>query len=232
MKKILFLYVEYGSGHKSIAEYTAKYIAEHNQVEIKILDMTEYSNFIGKIGHKLYNWVLIHRKERIFSLAYEIMDHKLTTALNSTISKRSYDNPKLRKIISDFNPDITISTHFFCSNIISYYNKLGLINSKIFTIITDYRSHELWTKNAKNEDGYIVANEIVKEELIKRKISSKKIFPFGLPLNITALAKLDEEKTIYERYNLTNKKPVYLFFGGSSSGSMYYFNYFTNFNDI
>lgn len=225
MKKILILYAQYGSGHKSIAEYVAKYISEHNEVEVKLLDMTSYCNFIGKVGLKLYNWVLTHRKEKIFDIAYEIMDHKLTTALNNRISKKSFDNENLREDITEFNPNITISTHFFCSNIISHYNKLNLINSKIYTIITDYHTHELWTKNWQNEDGYIVANEIVKEELIKKGVSANKIFPYGLPLNITALQKLEDNNTIYKRYNIPSNKPVYLFFGGSSSGSMYYFDY-------
>lgn len=226
MKKILILYADYGSGHKSIAEYVTKYLNDHNKVETKLLNMTDYGNFVGKVGLKLYNWVLIHRHERVFDIAYEIMDHKLTSILNSHISKQSYDNPSLRKVITDFKPDITISTHFFCSNIISYYNKLNLIKSKIYTIITDYHSHELWIKNAQNENGFIVANELVKEELIKKGVNPKKIFPYGLPLNISALEKLEDNQTIYKRYNLTGKKDIYLFFGGSSSGSMYYYDYF------
>lgn len=226
-KKILVIYARYGSGHKSIAEYVAHYIEEHNtNAEVLLLDMTPYGNRLGNFGVKLMDWVCRKRSELIFNTAYEISDHKLLCIGNNLLTKKSYDNKKLRKILIDFDPDITISSHFFCSGIITYYNKLGLIKSKLLTIITDYRVHEWWIKNKKYEDGYIVGNEIVKEELIKRGVDAKKIYPFGLPLNISQINKLDDNEVIYKRYDIKGNRKVYLFFGGSTMGSMYYYDYF------
>ncbi len=226
-KRILVIYARYGSGHKSIAEYVAKYIEEHNQsMEVLLLDMTDYGNLMGKIGIKLMDFVCRHRSETIFDTCYELMDHKLSTLGHNMVAKKSYDNKRLRDIIAKFNPDVTISSHFYGSNIITYYNKIGLIKSKIYTIITDYRTHECWTKNHKLENGYIVGNEMVKEELVKRGIDHKKVYAFGLPLNIQQIAKLDNNSEILKRYNLKGDKKIYLFFGGSSMGSMYYYDYF------
>ena len=154
------------------------------------------------------------------------MDHKILTLGNNLFARKIYGSEKLKEEICNFNPDITISSHFYCSNLITYYKKLNLINCKLFTIITDYKSHEFWIRNKNLEDGYIVGNKLVKEELIKKGIQSKKIYPYGLPLNITKINNLDDVDTIYKRYNLKNNKKVYLFFGGSSSGSTYYYKYF------
>lgn len=226
-KKILVMYARYGSGHKSIAEYVAKYIEEHNdKVEVKILDITDYGNFIGRMSVKLMDWVCKRRPELIFDTAYEILDHKLSSLGHNVFSRKCYDNESLRKIIKNYNPDITISSHFYCSNIIHYYNDIKLINSKLFTIITDYRTHEWWTKNHKKETGFIVGNEMVKEELIRRGVDPKKVYAFGLPLNIAQINKLDPDEFILKRYNLTGNKKIYLFFGGSTAGSMYYYDYF------
>ena len=226
-KKVLVLYARYGSGHKSIAEYVASYIKEHNdKCIVKLIDMSDYGNFIGRAGVKIMDFVGKRRTAHIFDFFYELMDHKISTLGHNALAKKSYDNERLRQVISEFNPDITISTHFYCSNIITYYNKLKLIHSKLLTIITDYRSHECWTKNHKVEDGYIVGNEMVKEELISRGIDGKKVYPFGLPLNINEINNLDSEDVIYRRYNLSGKRRVYLFFGGSTTGSMYYYDYF------
>ncbi len=227
MKKLLVLYARYGSGHKSIAEYVANYIDENNKdIEVKTLDITDYGNLLGKIGIKLWDFVGIHRTEFLFDICYEIMDHKISTLAHNHVAKKSYDNKELRHIITEYNPDIVISSHFYASNIITLYNKLGLINTKLFTIITDYRTHECWTRNSQTEDGYIVGNELVKNELIGRGVDSKKIYPYGLPLNITKINNLDHRKDIYKRYNLKGNNNVYLFFGGSSVGSMYYYDYF------
>ncbi len=226
-KKVLVLFARYGSGHKSIAEYVAKYLEEHNSnIEVKLLDITDYGNKLGRLSIKIMDFVTKHRSELLFDVGYELLDHKLTTLGSNYFTKKSYDNKKLRKIITDYQPDITISTHFFCSGMITYYNKMHLINSKLLTIITDYRTHECWTRNRKTEDGYIVGNEIVKEELIKRGVEPKKVYAFGLPLNISKINDLDSDNVIYNRYKIKGNRKVYLFFGGSSIGSMYYYDYF------
>lgn len=227
MKKILVVYARYGSGHKSIAEYVANYISENNKnVKVKLLDITPYANWLGKVGVKVMDFVAKNRPEFIFNACYEMTDHKFSTLGHNKFSQKCYDNKELRKIIAEFNPDITISTHFYGSYIITYYNDLKLINSKLYTIITDYHTHEIWTKNHKKETGFIVANKIVKKELIDVGVDSKKIFDFGLPLNISKIKSLDKKKEILDRYNVTGKRKIYLFFGGSSAGSMYYYNYF------
>lgn len=226
-KKILVMYARYGSGHKTIAEYVAKYIEEHNKdIDLLVLDMTNYANGIGKFTVKIMDFVSKYRPEKIFDAFYEIFDHKLSSVGHNTLARKSYDNKNLRKVISDFKPDVTISSHFYCSSIINYYKEQGLINTKLLTIITDYRTHEWWTRNHKKEDGFIVGNQIVKQELITRGVDSKKIHAFGLPLNINQLSKLDEEEIILKRYNISGSRKVYLFFGGSTSGSMYYYDYF------
>jgi len=226
-KKLLVMYARYGSGHKAIAEYVANYIKENNnKFEVKVLDITEYGNVLGKIGVKFFEWVGTKRKELLFDFCYELMDHKLSSIGHNSISKRSYDNKKLKEVICDFNPDVVISSHFYCSNIITYYNNLKIIKAKLLTVITDYWPHEWWTRNHRKETGYIVGNEMVKEELIRRGIDGKKVYPFGLPLNINQIGKLDGDAEILKRYQLKGDKDIYLFFGGSSAGSMYYFDYF------
>ena len=225
-KKVLVLYARYGSGHKAIAEYVANYIKNDATLDVNIVDITDYGNFLGRIGVKVMDFVGKYRPALIFDFCYELMDHKLSTLTHNMIAKKSYDNETLRNLIVDYDPQVVISTHFYASNIITYYKKLGLINPKLYTIITDYRPHECWIKNKNSEDGFIVGNEVVKEELIKRGVEAKKIFPYGLPLNIEKIKNLDSEEVIWKRYDVKKNQKVYLFFGGSSVGSMYYYDYF------
>ncbi len=226
-KRVLVTFARYGSGHKTMAEYVAKYIEENNKnVDVKLLDITPYGNVIGKISVKIMDHVCRKRSELLFNTFYELLDNKFFSFGHNNFSKRCYDNATLRKIISSFRPDITISTHFYCSNLITYYNDLKLINSKLFTIITDYHTHEIWTKNHEKETGFIVGNKLVKDELIAAGIDRKKIYDYGLPLNISDISKLDKEEDIKNRYHINNDNKTYLFFGGSTAGSMYYYDYF------
>ena len=226
-KRILIVYARYGSGHKSIAEHIAKYLEENNNdIIVKLFDLTPYATNIGKIGIKLMDFVAKRRPEFVFDLCYEFMDHKFTSIGHNKLAKKSYDNDKLRNEIKKFNPDITIATHYYGSDIVSYYNDLKITKSKVFLVLTDYKSHEIIMKNHKKTDGFIVANDIVKKELIEYGIDKNKIYPFGLPLNLDKIKEVDTKKNIFTKYNLDKNKPVYLFFGGSTAGSMYYYDYF------
>ena len=225
-KRILITYGSYGSGHKTIANYIKKYIEENYDYDIKILDFTEHSNFIGKIGIKLFDFNIKYRTKFLFNLSYELMDHKITTLKFKKFAKKSFDNSYNRKFIVDFDPDITISTHFFGNNLVSYYNDINLTHSKILTIITDYKSHQWWIANHKNEDAFIVANEIVKNELVNLGVLPSKIFPYGLPVNPNIDNSTKDKKEILEEYKLSGDRPILLFFGGGSAGSMSYFDYF------
>jgi processive 1,2-diacylglycerol beta-glucosyltransferase len=224
MKKILITYAKYGSGHESIAKYICDYLITHNKkYEVMLLDMTPYANIPGKFGISVMKFVGKYRPEKIFNFCYNITDNKISSNMSKKYAKKSFDNKRLRNTIKSFNPDITISSHFYCSNIISYYNEIGIISSKIVTIITDYHSHDVWTCNHKKEDAFIVSNDIVKKELIKRGVNKNKIYPFGIPLS-----KREEEnnlEVILNKYKVNNGKKNILFFGGSSVGSLYYYDY-------
>lgn len=223
-KKILITYAKYGSGHESIAKYICDYLITHNKsYEVMLLDMTPYANISGKFGINIMKFVGKYRPEKIFDFCYNISDNKITSSMSKKYALRSFDNAKLRKTIKSFDPDITISSHFYCSNIISEYNRLGLISSKIVTIITDYHSHETWTCNHKYENAFIVSNDVVKKELIKRGVSRNKIYPFGIPLS--KKEELKTKEVILNKYRVNNGKKNVLFFGGSSVGSLYYYDY-------
>ena len=225
-KKILVMYARYGSGHKSIAEYVSRYIEDNNNYEVMLFDMTDYANFVGRCGVRLFDFAYKYCKKG-YAIGYKITNYKFMSIGNVSFLKKSYDNKNLRQKISEFNPDIVISTHFYCSNIIGVYNDLGLINAKLITIITDYHTHEWWSRNHTQQTAFIVGNDIVKQELISRGVPAKKIYPFGIPLNNNKLEELDNRENILKRYNLLGNRKIYLFYGGGgTAGSMHYFEYF------
>lgn len=225
-KKVLIIYAPYGSGHKSIAEYIEKYFKERNQYEIKVLDVAKYAKVLGKVSIKAFDYVINHRKNLTFSLIYDITNNKLGTINQMDVVKKAFDNKNLREEIIGFNPDLTISTHFFGSNVISYYNKLGLINSKIMTVVTDYVAHQFWQKNHEDQDAFIVANEVVKRSMIKSGIKENKIYPFGLPFKKENKQNLEAKEEIFYKFNFDLKRKTYLFFGGGSAGAIANYEYF------
>lgn len=225
-KRILVIYAPYGSGHKSIALKIANYISENSDYEVKVLDVAKYSNLLGKISVKLFDLVISRGLFITFSFIYDIADNKLASLNQMQTVKRAFDNKKLREEVVDFNPDITISTHFFGGNIISYYNKLGLINSKIISVVTDYVTHSFWRRDHVNHDAIIVANSIMKNNLVKKGISSDKIYDFGIPFDFKKMSVIKNKNYIIKKYNIDSSKLTFLFFGGGAYGNLKSYDYF------
>ena len=219
-KRVLIIYAPYGSGHKSIADKINNYLEEHSDLEVKVFDVAKYSNLLGKLSIRIFDVFTRHSFHKTFSFIYDIADNRLASLSQMKLVKKAFDNEKLRKEIADFNPDLTISTHFFGGNIISYYNKLGITDSLIMTVITDYVSHSYWRKDHQSQDAFIVANNIMKNVMIKKGIDGKKIYPFGLPFDRKNMENLDSKEEVMFKYNIDPAKKTYLFFGGGAMGSM------------
>lgn len=227
-KKILLTYASYGSGHKAAVKYIQNYFeSQNNNFEIKIIDISDYNSTFGRLGETIFNFNFDHNHKAglTFTILYNLFNHKLSTMPYKKITEKLYNQVKLKKAIKDFNPDLTISTHFFSSILIAKYNNEKIINSKLITVITDYKSHEIWTRNFENEDALIVSNEVIKNELIERGLDKNKIYPYGIPLSEKFLTSLLKKEEVYKKYNFNKDMPIISFMSGSQ-GSIISYEYF------
>ena len=222
-KKILIIYATYGSGHKTVANYL--YESLKNDYNVKIIDILDYDNILGKISKNLFESNFKHKGNLIFNTLYKFFNHKVTTLPYKPITKSILNNKKLKEEIVNFNPDIILCTHFFGITMSSQYKDKKLINSKLISIITDYVSHELWEKDINNIDALIVSNNLVKDSLIKKGISKDKIYPYGIPLSFEFSNVLNKD-LIKNKYKVNNGKKTILFFAGGSIGSDFSYSYF------
>ena len=224
-KKILITYATYGSGHKTVANHIYNYLKEKSNYEIKIIDVMDYANIIGRLSKETHEKNATHKSRAfIFNMAYKFFDFKATTSIYKIVTKSIFKNKKLQEDIINYNPDLLISTHFWGNIIIGMLNKKGLLDTQIISIMTDYVSHEMWLKDEESVDAYIVSNDIVKKELIEKGVNGKKIYSFGIPISKEFL-KVDNSIEIKNKYHVNNNKKTILFFAGGSLGSVTSFNY-------
>ena len=224
-KKVLITYATYGSGHKTVANYIYDYFIKYSDYEVKMIDLMDYENFIGLLSKKVYEQNFKYRSSSaIFSVIYEIFDFKTTTLPYKAVIKSVFNNKKLEEEIVSYNPDLLISTHFFGNIMLGMFNKRNLIDTKIISIITDYKSHEMWIKDEKSIDAFIVSNDIVKNDLISKGIDGNKIYSYGIPISETFNNTVDPE-LIKQKYHVNNGKKTFLFFAGGSIGSSFSYKY-------
>lgn len=219
-KKILITYALYGNGHRAIAEYIENYFKKQDpNLEILSLDLLKYSTpIIGDLSQKISNFLIL--KFPIgWSLIYNLFDSRISSEVASRFTTNLFRNKKMKKVITDFNPDLTISTHFFGSSLIDLYNRKGFINSKLITVVTDYEAHALWLKGSKHEQAIIVGDKDEIKNLVKKGVNPKIIKPYGIPIHPQTSSDFDVKKAI-KKYGFSGNKPICLFFGGGSVGGM------------
>lgn len=217
-KRILLTYAMYGNGHRAIAEYIESYFKTQDpELEILAIDLLKYSTpIIGKISQKVTDFFLL--KFPIgWSFIYDLFDTKISSAIANQTSMGLFKNKKMKKVITDFNPDLTISTHFFGSSLIDFYNRKNITNSKLMTVVTDYEAHSLWLKGYKREQAIIVADKDEVGYLVKKGVERNKIKAIGIPINPITSTDFNVCDAI-EKYGFSGEKPICLFFGGGGNG--------------
>lgn len=216
MRKVIIFYASYGGGHLSAARSIKEYIENHyDNVELKLVDCMEYVNkVVNKVTTKAYaemakkaprTWGRVYWKSQKGPLAH------ISTTSNKVLSL------KLNKLLKDFHPDIIISTHPFGTQMCAYLKKLGKLDAKIATVMTDYAPHDQWLVFNKYVDYYFVSHEGMKNQLIDKGISKEKVFATGIPLSNKFLLKYDK-KQILQNFGLSPDRKTVLFFGGGEFG--------------
>ena len=218
-KRILIIYASYGAGHKAIANYIAQHFkSEDEELEIATLDMITYSmKVIGPISQKV-NLFLMLKTPYIHDIFYNISSTKIGGNLLDGAAMPFFKSKRMKKMVTDFNPDVVIATIFFGASLAAYYKKKGLIDAKLIATVTDYDVIQLWMKYHKYLDYIIVGNNDMKKDLLKRKVDKKKIKVLGIPIAPKMPMKFNRKASL-EKYNFSGKRPICIFFGGGGNGS-------------
>lgn len=217
MRKLLVLYASYGSGHKSVGMYIKNYYEEQGYV-VETIDLLQYAiPILGKFT-KVANEFLMTTIPSIWSLLYFAFDNRLTSSIYQKFSLKLFDNKKLRQDILKFNPDLVIATHFYGSGLIAKYKEKNIINPKLVTVITDYKSHEVWLKDVKNTDAIVVSGLEEKIRLMKYGFKQNQIYTSGIPILPSSLDNIDRSKLL-KKFKLKGSRPIILFFSGGGNGA-------------
>jgi len=215
MKKVFVLYAGVGSGHQKSAEAVYNYLKEFkSDLEVKIIDVLEKAGLLFKFGYARAYKLLVEYVPFlwgfIFWLTYipilRLLSQKLALIINQL------NTLKVRRLLIRENPDFIISTHFLSSEIASLLKKEKMINSQLFSIITDLGVHPFWISSC--TDIYIVATEETKKMLISFGVNEEKIRIWGIPIDKKFLMDFDKE-ALSKKFNLDKQKFTVLIVTGS-----------------
>ncbi len=214
-KKVLILYAPLGAGHGAAANAIAEDFAlMYPDIEIKNINVLDFVFDIFKHGLPwFYNQTIINTPI-LYKLIYNFYNYRGRYKHLSNISGVILRKSRLVKFIEEFNPNFIISTNPLSMQLVSLTKKENIINIPSANVCTDFGFHSLWS----NEDVnyYFVANQDIKNSLVKRGTSGDVIKITGIPIS-KKFSETPDKNKIIENLNFDKSKPILLIVGGRIS---------------
>ena len=179
--RILITYAYAGIGHKKAALAIEKALAGHSGVEVKNVDILDYSNDFFKASYPEVYLFLINKTPTLWGLFYYLLDSRPVDFFMAPVRRFIYRlNCKgFIEFIRSENPDVVVSTHFMPSEIVSGLKDRGEFKGKLVNVVTDFIAHSFWM--ARSSDYFIGAIQRTKNDLLSRGILEEKIRIMGIP---------------------------------------------------
>ncbi|MDR0880248.1 MAG: UDP-diphospho-muramoylpentapeptide beta-N-acetylglucosaminyltransferase [Clostridioides sp.] len=210
--KVLILTSKFGMGHLSVSNSLAEEINDFfklkeevaigpDEEKVVVEDIFEY--MMPGYSRGLYKAfdVFVNKGTKLYNLFYRATD---TGKVDKTPMLLDVFIYRLKSLLQKIEPTVIISTFPFCSKLVSRYKDKTGSDIPLVTCITDISSHQEWI--CKNTDCYLVADEVIKEELIEKGVEGSKILVNGIPVrskfrNIE-LGEVNEVKSMKRGKNL------------------------------
>lgn len=179
--KVLILTGKFGMGHYSVSSTLKESISDRfENAEVSVVDFFEYAiPHQYKALYKSFD-ILVKNGKSLYSFFRRLADVADKNKSGEKAKNIPIFSKKTEELISEYNPDVVISTFPICSQMISTYKAQKGSSLPLVTCITDISSKYEWI--AKNTNSYLVPSESVKEELISKGIDESKIQIMGIPV--------------------------------------------------
>jgi len=179
--KILITYAYAGVGHKKAALAIEKALAGHSGVEVKNIDVLDYTNDFFKASYPGAYLFLINKTPTLWGLFYYLLDARAVDFFMAPLRKfiHRLNCKKFIEFVKAENPDVVVSTHFMPSEIISGLKENREFRGKLVNVVTDFIAHSFWM--ARSSDYFIGAIQRTKNDLLRRGVPEEKIRIMGIP---------------------------------------------------
>ncbi len=177
MKKIVIFYASFGMGHKSAAMALRDQFKYLYDIDVMVIDFFErfipgFSNLV----RFLYD-TSIKKIPKAYGTFFRITDELSGQPISKEIDKIGIAG--FESFLSEESPDAIIATFPISGRIERLKKRFGF---SYFVVITDFGVHNSWVKDY--IDLYFVADEKVRQELLKKEITGNTIKVTGIPVRI------------------------------------------------
>lgn len=211
--RILFISAPVGAGHIRAAKAISVALCKNNhEIETKIANVFDFFNpTIGQMILKIYLKIL-EIFPRLYGMAYS-WGNESSFALAGRKVISGYLAKKMEKYIIDYNPALIVCTHATPAGLVAHLIRKNKLMIPVVAVVTDFVVHRLWIYP--EIEHYTVANDNMRDFLIKHGITSSGIEVVGIPVDEKFSISTDKLQILNELQFDSNSKTVLIIGGGT-----------------
>jgi processive 1,2-diacylglycerol beta-glucosyltransferase len=211
-KRVLIISASAGNGHVRCGDALEKAFAADPRVEQVVHeDALKYTNKLFQNFYSKLYAELVKEAPAILGWVYRTMDEPWKGEAMRTQLDRLNTQP-LIKFIKEFDPHITVCTHFMPSGIISHLIDQGALETHHSIVVTDFDCHAMWLSRIFHR--YFVALEDTKVHLEALGLPAERITVTGIPIDPIFARPIDRAAAL-KQYGLRPDLPTLLLSAGA-----------------
>ncbi|HEX8137581.1 MAG TPA: glycosyltransferase [Pyrinomonadaceae bacterium] len=217
-EKVLVLSASAGAGHVRAAEAVERAINEMGAArEVRHVDTLQYTN---KLFRHLYSKAyieMVNKTPEVLGWFYDYLDKPWKNERRRLALDKLNTRPFV-KMLRQYQPEITICTHFLPAEIISWLRAKGRIESRQAIVVTDFDVHAMWLCH--HYEQYFVALDETRVHMEKLGIPPSKLTVSGIPIDPVFAAE-KEKRAMRDKHGLLQDVvTILLSAGGFGVGPM------------
>ncbi len=210
--RVLIMSTGAGTGHIKAAEALEKSFAADGRVaEVINHDALQYTNKLFRDFYSSFYTSLVRSAPNFLGWWYKTTDEPWHTERMRRMIDRLNTKPLVR-FIRDFDPHITVCTHYMPAGIISHLIATKQLQAHLSIVVTDFDFHAMWLSRSFHR--YFVAIDETKAHLEMLGIPSERITVSGIPIDPVFQHSINREEQRL-RLGLNPEKPVLLLSAGA-----------------
>ena len=188
-KRVLIMSASAGSGHVRAADALAKRFAAHPNVsEVLHEDALKFTNKLFSDFYSKFYATLVESAPNFLGWWYNKSDEPWKTD-SMRLALDRLNTGALVDFIHDFQPDITVCTHFMPAGIISHLITEKKLSTHLSIVVTDLDFHAMWLSRVFHR--YFVAIDETRAYLDLLGLPKDRVTVSGIPIDDAFSAEYD-----------------------------------------
>lgn len=184
MPRVLLLHASVGTGHKRAAFALAEAFARRQPGEVRVEDVLDHTPRLFRMAYARSYLELTDHAPLVWGYFYTQTNADPNLAeITNNIRKlvESIGTNGLKDVLRSFVPEVILCTHFLPMELLVRFKRSAQLTQPVYCVVTDYAAHTFWTYT--EIDGYFVAVDQVRDQLIDRGVAASQITVSGIPID-------------------------------------------------